>query len=293
MQSPAPGQRWISTSEPTLGLGIVLTTEFNRVEIHFPAAEQTRLYALDTAPLIRVRFKQGDNISDAEGRQFQVAKVTEENNLLTYHSDTLKVPEAHLLDTLSFTSPSDRLLAGMCDDPRDFDLRLQALEWNGRLRQSEARGFTGARIDLIPHQLAIVAETANRLHPRVLLADEVGLGKTIEACLILHRLHLTGRAERILILVPEPLVHQWFVELLRRFNLLFAIFDEARCLSLSPQPDSESTLLPTAPETNPFTDSQLILPSTHFLTENPHRATQARTAGFDLLIVDEAHHQNG
>ena len=280
MQSPAPGQRWISTSEPTLGLGIVLTTEFNRVEIHFPAAEQTRLYALDTAPLIRVRFKQGDNISDAEGRQFQVAKVTEENNLLTYHSDTLKVPEAHLLDTLSFTSPSDRLLAGMCDDPRDFELRLQALEWNGRLRQSEARGFTGARIDLIPHQLAIVAETANRLHPRVLLADEVGLGKTIEACLILHRLHLTGRAERILILVPEPLVHQWFVELLRRFNLLFALFDEDRCVSI----DAND------PEGNPFLDSQLILCATTFFTVHPDRAVQARESGFDLLIVDEAHH---
>jgi ATP-dependent helicase HepA len=47
-------------------------------------------------------------------------------------------------------------------------------------------------------------------------ADEVGLGKTIEACLIVHRLLLSGRAERVLILVPEHLVHQWFVELLRR-----------------------------------------------------------------------------
>jgi len=57
-----------------------------------------------------------------------------------------------------------------------------------------------------------------------LLADEVGLGKTIEACLILHRLILTGRAQRVLILLPESLVHQWFVELLRRFNLWFHIF---------------------------------------------------------------------
>ena len=60
----------------------------------------------------------------------------------------------------------------------------------------------------------------------MLLADEVGLGKTIESCLILHRLLLTGRTQRVLILVPESLVHQWFVELLRRFNLWFSIFDE-------------------------------------------------------------------
>ncbi|MEP4078196.1 helicase-related protein [Haloferula sp.] len=280
MQSPVPGQRWISTSEPALGLGIVLTSEFNRVELHFPAAEETRLYALDSAPLVRVRFKPGDTIADADKREFLVTKVSEEEQIITYHGEGIEIPESHLLDTLSFTSPSDRLLAGMCDDPRDFDLRVKALGWNAKLRQSDARGFTGARIDLIPHQLAIVAETANRLHPRVLLADEVGLGKTIEACLILHRLHLTGRADRILIIVPEPLVHQWFVELLRRFNLLFAIFDEARCVSL----DAGD------PEGNPFLDSQLILCASSFFTDNLDRAAQAREAGFDMLIVDEAHH---
>ena len=95
-----------------------------------------------------------------------------------------------------------------------------------------SRGFVGGRVDLIAHQMSIAGEVAARLVPRVLLADEVGLGKTIEAGLILHRLHLTGRAERILILVPEPLVHQWFVEMLRRFNLLFSIFDEERCASI-------------------------------------------------------------
>lgn len=280
MQQPSPGQRWISTSEPALGLGLVLSAEFNRVEIHFPAAEETRLYALDSAPLVRVRFKVGDRIANSEGKEFCVTEIREDGPLLVYHGEGTEMPEAHLLDSLSFSSPEDRLLAGLCDDPRDFDLRLQGLNWNTYLRQSPARGFAGARIDLIPHQLAIVAETANRLHPRVLLADEVGLGKTIEACLILHRLYLTGRAERILILVPEPLVHQWFVELLRRFNLLFALFDEARCVSIDAQD----------PDGNPFLDSQLILAATSFLTDNPDRATQASEAGFDLLIVDEAHH---
>ena len=84
---------------------------------------------------------------------------------------------------------------------------------------STVLGLVGARIGLIPHQLYIAAEVAGRYAPRVLLADEVGLGKTIEAGLILHRLLLTGRAERVLILVPEPLLHQWLVELRRRFNL--------------------------------------------------------------------------
>jgi ATP-dependent helicase HepA len=119
-------------------------------------------------------------------------------------------------------------------------------------------------VDLLPHQMYIAGEVASRLVPRVLLADEVGLGKTIEAGLILHRLHLTGRADRILVLVPEALVHQWFVEMLRRFNLLFSLFDEERCESIE-QHD---------PGVNPFLDSQIVICSTAFLAGNSARAAR-------------------
>lgn len=275
-----PGQRYISTSEPNLGLGHVLSEDNGLIEICFPTAEDTRTYSVASAPLVRVRFGPGDEIADHEKNELTVESVTEDQELLTYHGQGKSIHESDLLDTLSFIRPEKRLLAGLTDHPRDFDQRLEALRWNAAIRRSPARGYTGARIDLIPHQLSIVAETANRLFPRVLLADEVGLGKTIEACLILHRLYLTGRANRILILVPEPLVHQWFVELLRRFNLLFAIFDEERCQSICAHDASA----------NPFSDSQLILCSTGFLSENSERSNQARSAGFDLLIVDEAHH---
>ncbi len=279
------GQRYITTSEPTLGLGHVLSEENGLIEICFPAAEDTRTYAIATAPLVRVRFSPGDEIAAHSKVKLTVEQVTEQEGLLTYHGQGKSIHESDLLDSLSFIRPDKRLLAGLTDKPRDFDQRLEALRWNALIRRSPARGYTGARIDLIPHQLSIVAEVSSRLFPRVLLADEVGLGKTIEACLILHRLHLTGRANRILILVPEPLVHQWFVELLRRFNLLFAIFDEERCRSLEP----ETTLL-SAESFNPFSDSQLILCATDFLSENESRAAQALEAGFDLLIVDESHH---
>jgi ATP-dependent helicase HepA len=135
-------------------------------------------------------------------------------------------------------------------------------------------------MDLIPHQLFIADEVANRPRARVLLADQVGLGKTIEACLILHRLILTGRAQRVLILVPEPLVHQWFVELLRRFQLSFSLFDEGRCEAIEYGD----------PECNPFLDSQWILAAVDFLADHPARAAQALAAGWDVLVVDEAHH---
>ncbi len=282
-----PGQRYITTSEPSLGLGHVLSEDNGLVEICFPSAEDTRTYAVATAPLVRVRFSPGDEISDQNKVKITVETLTEEDGLITYHGEGKEIHESDLLDSLSFIRPDKRLMAGLTDKSRDFDQRLEALRWNALVRRSPARGFTGARIDLIPHQLAIVAEASNRLHPRVLLADEVGLGKTIEACLILHRLHLTGRADRILILVPEPLVHQWFVELLRRFNLLFSIYDEERCQTAN---TTEDGLIEREDIINPFGESQLILCATDFLSENKTRAEQALAAGFDLLIVDEAHH---
>jgi len=277
---PSPGQRWISTSEPGLGLGVVDEVEGDRVGLVFPAAEERRLYAFGSAPLIRVRFEPGDEVRDREGHALQVDSVEERGDLLVYHCGGEELEEEDLLDSLNFIRPEKRLLAGLCEPPRDFDRRLEALDWNARIRQSELRGFSGARIDLIGHQLAIVAEATGRLHPRLLLADEVGLGKTIEACLILHHLQITGRASRVLILVPEPLIHQWFVELLRRFHLTAAIFDEERCQSIEAN----------EPDANPFLDSQLILAATDFLAGNETRAAQAAGAGFELLIVDEAHH---
>lgn len=277
---PVPGQRWVSNSEPELGIGIILRVESTRVEIYFPASSENRHYALKSAPLRRVAFKEGDRIRLHDGSEVLVESTEERAGLLVYFGSGREAAESELSDTISFSKPDERLMAGQVDDFRTFDLRTQALRLRSQIQQSPARGYVGGRVDLIPHQLSIAAEVAARLAPRVLLADEVGLGKTIEAGLILHRLHLTGRANRILILLPEPLIHQWFVELLRRFNMLFSLFDEGRCESIELH----------HPEANPFLDSQLVICSTDFLATSPGRAEQAAAAGWDLLVVDEAHH---
>jgi len=153
-------------------------------------------------------------------------------------------------------------------------------------------------VQLLPHQLYIANEAGKRHAPRVLLADEVGLGKTIEAGLILHQQLVSGRARRVLIVVPDSLVHQWLVEMLRRFNLHFTILDEARCLALAdtqmePDWDDELALLTDElheHEENPFESAQLVLCSLSFLTNSRKRLAQAKAAGWDLLLVDEAHH---
>ena len=282
MSSPVclPGQRWISETEPELGLGVIREVTARMLKVEFPASGETRQYALDNAPLRRVRFRAGDLVQGQGNVSLRVQSVTERDGLLCYHGPGGQLWETELSDTLGFNQPDERLLNGHVDPVPAFDLRLAALRHQHRRRQSSVRGFVGGRIDLLPHQLYLAPEVAGRLAPRVLLADEVGLGKTIEACLITHRLLQTGRAQRVLILVPEPLIHQWFVELLRRFNLWFHIFDEDRCAAIEA----------THPEANPFLDDQLVLCSLSLLAQSERRAQQALSAGWDILVVDEAHH---
>lgn len=275
------GQRWISESEPELGVGVVVDAAPGRVFLLYRASNTLRQYATDSAPIKRVEFRPGDTIETHDGARIEVESVTTgPDGVLVYHGGTRDVPETDLSDLLSFSKPEDRLLAGQTDDNETFALRLEALRRRHQIRHSPVRGLIGARIDLIPHQLSIAHDVASRALPRVLLADEVGLGKTIEACLVLHRLHRSGRAARILILVPEPLVHQWFVELLRRFTLLVSIFDEARCVAIEAGD----------PGANPFLDDQVILCPLPLVAENPARAAQVVGAGWDLVVVDEAHH---
>ncbi len=274
------GQRWISESEPELGLGVVVGADRRRVEIRFPATGETRIYAAESAPARRVRFAIGDRVCGPDGKEFVIQSVEETGGLLTYVSGKKRLPESELHDTLRYDKPENRLLAGHTDSWQVFDLRLESHQRRHAMYRSPVRGFVGARAELIPHQLYIAREVANRELPRVLLADEVGLGKTIEAGLILHRLLITGRIGRVLIVVPDALIHQWFIELLRRFSLSFRIYDFERC-----GPPAED-----AADANPFLEEQLVLCGTKFLSENPLRAAQAVQAGWDLLIVDEAHH---
>ena len=280
-QQYQPGQRWISDSEAELGLGTILAQDGRLLTVLYPATGETRQYSLRNAPLTRVRFSSGDEITHFEGWKLTVQSVEENDGLLTYHginADGVEhtVHEAQLSNFIQFRLASDRLFAGQIDPLRWFTLRYHSLEHNSRLVQSDLWGLGGIRAEPIAHQLHIAKEVADRVAPRVLLADEVGLGKTIEAGLIIHRQLLSGRAKRILILVPENLQHQWLVEMRRRFNLEVALYDYERFNAS----DAE----------NPFEDTQLALVSLDWLKEDERAQNALFAAGWDLLVVDEAHH---
>lgn len=276
----AIGQRYFSEPEPELGLGSVVEVGSFQVEIDFSRSGEIRRYASDTGVLKRVSVSQGETVETIDGRSFRVSEIVEEDSLYTYRGDGESVRENELAWVDSFGSPQDRILNGDAGPSSEFDLRYRTLAMRNELRQSPYRGFMGGRVDLLPHQIYILHEVSSRQIPRVLLSDEVGLGKTIEACLIIQRMRAIGRADRVLILVPESLVHQWFVELLRRFNLWFKIYDEERCRAVE-SGDGEG---------NPFLDEQLILCSIDYLSDNDSRSAQATDAGWDIVVVDEAHH---
>jgi ATP-dependent helicase HepA len=280
-----PGQRWVNYAELQLGLGTVLSVELRTVTLVFISSGETRTYSRQTAPLTRVNFTAGDQVRSHEGWLLKVEHVIEQDGLLTYtgtndEDQAAELPEGQLDSHLQLNRPAERLFTGQVDRDKWFELRYQTLQHANRLAHSELRGLAGGRTSLIPHQLYIAHEVANRYAPRVLLADEVGLGKTIEAGMILHQQLLTERARRILIVVPESLLHQWLVEMLRRFNLAFSILDEERCQAII-----ESTGLE-----NPFHTEQQVLCTLEFLTAHPDRHQQVVAGDWDLLVVDEAHH---
>lgn len=295
MQSPntfAHGQRWLSETEPELGLGIVDDHDHRTVTLIFRSCDQLRRYARSNAPLNRIVFAAGDTITTIHGDELVVIEVLDLDNTIIYHahladdvSETIKLPESLLSDTLALNKPIERLFSGQTDAAQWFYLRQHTLESLGEIEKSSVLGLCSGRTDLIPHQLYIASEVAARYAPRVMLADEVGLGKTIEAGLVLQQQLVTGLASRVLIIVPDALLNQWLVEMLRRFSLQFSLYDEERCSEiLEAMDDAEG-----GPR-NPFMEDQLVLTSVDLFHKQAQWYEFALEGEWDLCIVDEAHH---
>jgi ATP-dependent helicase HepA len=274
----ACGQRWHSLTEPELGLGLVETVEGRQVVIAFPARDVVRRYATGDPPLARARLSEGQQACSRDGISFRIEETIEVDALLVYRGEGREISESDLDAELDVLTPENRMRSGQVDDFRLFDLRHDALVIRHRMLASPARGFIGGRIRLFDHQLSIARDVCERHRIRVLLADEVGLGKTIEALLILHRLLLTGRVENALILVPPALVHQWLAEAYLRFNLVLSVMGDDTHGGGTIDVKSED--LPKQ-----LLDAQLfVCPLGIDVGESFSKIS------WDILIVDEAHH---
>ncbi|MDM1763660.1 MULTISPECIES: RNA polymerase-associated protein RapA [unclassified Acinetobacter] len=289
LQQFAIGQRWLSDTETELGLGVLIDVDERSISILFPKSDETRVYARNNAPLSRIIFNVNDELQDQEGTTWSVESLEDGHGVLRYNvirtladgaEERKSLNETRIGASIQLSKPLDRLLASQIDYKEWYDLRIEAMQMQAGMQTSPLRGMIGARVGLIPHQFYIAHEVGKRFAPRVLLADEVGLGKTIEAGLIIHQQLKTGRSERILILVPDSLQYQWMIEMRRRFNLNFSLFDLTRTASIKEHD----------PELNPFLTEQCIIASVDLMIDHDDLREQALEAGFDLLVVDEAHH---
>jgi ATP-dependent helicase HepA len=277
------GQRWLSNTEADLGLGVVVATDHRTIDMLFPAVKEDRTYAIAQAPITRLILSEGELALHSDGWDLKITSVVLQDGLYIYsgvrtdNAEKASIIEVSLDHNVKLNQPEKRLFSGQLDSPKWFDIRHECLQKQYEHATSGAVGLVGARVELIPHQLHIANEVGGRFAPRVLLADEVGLGKTIEAGLILHQQLLTGKAKRVLIIVPSSLVHQWLVEMLRRVNLPFSVFDEERMEAMAESGD------------NPFEQEQLVLCSIDFIKQEKV-LEKATRAAWDIMIVDEAHH---
>ena len=184
------------------------------------------------------------------------------------------VPVSELVPV--FDSPVDRFLAGHLATSTAYGLRLQALYLRHAYKYDEGAGLSNARIEPALHQIYVAHRVVNKLRPRMILADEVGLGKTIEAGLILKELRARELIDRVLIVVPASLQFQWQHELSSKFNEQFEIID------------GPATRFLGRGGANPWSKRDRIICSLN-LAANPKHADNLTALDWDLVIFDEAH----
>jgi len=199
------------------------------------------------------------------------------------------------LVTLTGTTPGNhsverRLLAPFDSIDRVLSTRAPqlcgAVHWRHVLRgllnlglPGELRATAFANIDLLPHQLQPALAVVGGLGCRVLLADDVGLGKTIEAGAIVAELRAREMADRVLILSPPGLREQWAQELVARFGIRADIVDFRAAR------DRVGTLRPGV---NPWTTWPVVIASVDYV-KRPEVLRGVAGRPWDVVIVDEAH----
>ncbi len=165
----------------------------------------------------------------------------------------------------------DRLKSGDFDDPDDYTLQQMAFEL---IYYNSGGELTASRVNLLPHQILLVHELVAMEDRRLLIADEVGLGKTIEVGMALRELIVRGESERILIVTPAGLVKNWQYELETCFRLYFEI------LGLDFSDFGSAT----------WENHDRVIASIDTL-KVPRRVQRLLAAPpWDVVIFDEAHH---
>lgn len=162
--------------------------------------------------------------------------------------------------------------------------------WDDLLRLRDApKGspFTGvgtAWAQPLPHQAELIHRVVTTYPRGYLLADEVGLGKTVEAGMCVRELFLSGRAQKALLLVPASVMKQWQEELHEKMNLDVPRYDKGGFLDRFDRP------VPAPAGANPWSAFPIVLASSHLARRRDRRSQILEAGPWDVVMVDEAHH---
>lgn len=221
-----------------------------------------------------IQFQPGERITHPEFGQGVVLDPARDGYLRAFFGiGERRVPVAAVRRGLTRTERILRAVEGGTERARKAWLSYEA---HALPVMESASALTSARIDLLPHQVVLTHRIATASPRRYLIADEVGLGKTIETALILRELASRGELTRALMVVPAGLVNNWHRELNEVFNLEFEVFG------------SEGDI--TDRKTNAFAKHDRLIASIDTL-KRPARIKRLLDAPrWDLVVFDEAHH---
>jgi SNF2 family DNA or RNA helicase/uncharacterized membrane protein YkvA (DUF1232 family) len=266
-------------------LGTVIAVEAKRATVRFDNDSEPRHFSLPSEVLERASLESGQHVRLLADDQTGVIQASlNYKGLLLYKvglpgGATKTVPEDGVRPAV-ITDPVERLRSGPLHSARRTNLRVAATRLLYAYQHDELSTLGNSRVELKPHQIGVVHRVANGYPHRFILADEVGLGKTIEAGLIMRELLARGVTRRILVLAPSGLVGQWQQELKTKFNLPFALYNR----------ESLKWMENKHPGENPWTIEHAVITSTSFATVSTERHKQIADAGWDMIVIDEAHH---
>ena len=201
-------------------------------------------------------------------------------HILSADGELKKLPAG--LPHITVIESSEGLLAkGEFADPRHYDLRQTALELSANRSYDRFVALPHNRIKIEPYQVKAVHEVLSSYDHRYLIADEVGLGKTIEAAMVIEELAARDRADRVLIVTPAPLQQQWQEELREKFGQEFVIYDR----------EFVETQQNAHPSQNAWMQEDRIITSVDFAKQADIRdALGNLSQEWDIAVFDESHH---
>lgn len=195
---------------------------------------------------------------------------------------TRSFPE-HQLEETGAVAPLIRLATHPPEDwdtGLDIELKLQATRLQFAYAHDPTACLSAARLEPLPHQVFVSHRVIQEAFPRYILADEPGLGKTIEAGMVIKELRARGLVHRVLIIAPASLVTQWQWELENKFNERFTVYDSLRLQTLRQDIGEDD---------NPWNIHPRIITSLQFVRQE-QRALEVAECDWDLVVFDEAHH---